>query len=110
MFYTMTGKNSLQMSYTLLPFIWQFKAADEYEMCGLFGEFFSRHMSLPTSEVAAAAQSLLRSLDPVLHQHLGETFVKNRPASEAQHEAAFNDGEKKIEALFREMVDICFVR
>ncbi|GMH76315.1 hypothetical protein TL16_g07034 [Triparma laevis f. inornata] len=109
MFYTMTGKNSLQMSYTLLPFIWQFKAADEYEMCGLFGEFFSRHMSLPTSEVAAAAQSLLMSLDPVLHQHLAETFVKNRPASEAQHEAAFNDGEKKIEALFREMVDICFV-
>ncbi|GMH72926.1 hypothetical protein TrST_g2512 [Triparma strigata] len=109
MFYTMTGKNSLQMAYTLLPFTWQFKEVDEWEMTGIFGEFFSKYMSLPTSEVAAAAQSLLRSLDPLLHAHLGETFVKNRPASEAQHEVSFNSGEKKIEALFREMIDICFV-
>ena len=109
MYYTLTGKNNLQMSYTILPFIWQLKGVDEWEMCGLFSQFVAKYMSLPTSEVAAAAQSLLLSLDPLLHSHLGDTFNKHRPASEAQFEASFNSGEKKIEGLFREIIDLCFV-
>jgi hypothetical protein len=62
-------------------------------------------MSLPTSEVATAAQTLLAALDPNLHKHLGDTLVENSKINVS----AFNSGGKKIEELVRQMIDMGFV-
>ena len=106
MYYTLTGKNSVQLSYVILPFLRHFQSLDEHRIVGLLGRFANEHMSLPTAEVAAAAQSLLSTIDPDLHVHLGDTFLSNSGFSDR---STFNSAAKKIEALFREMVDICFV-
>ena len=106
MFHTLTGKERSELSYVVLPFMWNFESLGEYEIVGLLKSFERDHLSLPTSEVAAAAQTLLATLDPNLHSHLGNTLVENTKSAIS---SSFNSGGKKIEELFRRMVDTAFV-
>ena len=105
MLHTLTGKERSEMKYVLLPLLWNFDNLNEYEIVGLLESFEKDHMSLPTSEVAAAAQTVLAALDPNLHKHLGGTLVHNSKVNVS----AFNSGGKKIEELVRQMIDMGFV-
>jgi len=56
-------------------------------------------------EIAAAASTLLSSLDHELHAHLCKNFQNKN----TRHVIGDNSGLRGLEQLFREMIDMCFV-
>jgi hypothetical protein len=109
LYYVLTGRTSVPLAYSILPLLVEFYDPtndndDEstYHVLGLVNEFQKIVDASPHVELAAAAQTLLSSIDPQLHAHLSSIFSLSS-------ESTFNSGGKKIEALFREILELRFV-